>query len=115
MPEAQERIVSGLEASCPDVSKTLHVCTDTFGSIATAFPNGEDYDNCMSTYAVHMLQRTPSTPTTHPWDLERWSDWRGGHISGVNICTTKCILGLSLNIEVATFQGFRLERVYNNV
>ena len=41
MPEAQERIVSGLEASCPDVSKTLHVCTDTFGSIATAFPNGE--------------------------------------------------------------------------
>ena len=41
MEEAQERIVAGLKSSFPNTSKNLHVCTDTFGSIATAFPNGE--------------------------------------------------------------------------
>ena len=40
MPEAQERIVAGLKETFPNISKDYHVCTDTFGSIATAFPNG---------------------------------------------------------------------------
>ena len=39
--EAQRRIVEGLKTSHPNTSKHYHVCTDTFGSIATAFPNGE--------------------------------------------------------------------------
>ena len=41
MPEAQERIAAGLKSDFPNTSKHYHVCTDTFGSIATAFPNGE--------------------------------------------------------------------------
>ncbi len=40
MPEAQMRIMSGLKKSFPNGSQNYHVCTDTFGSIATAFPNG---------------------------------------------------------------------------
>lgn len=39
--EAQRRIVREIKASHPNTSKHYHVCTDTFGSIATAFPNGE--------------------------------------------------------------------------
>ena len=40
MAEAQERIIAGLKKSFPKSSKSYYVCTDTFGSIATAFPNG---------------------------------------------------------------------------
>ena len=41
MKEAQERIIAGLKSDFPSTSKNYYVCTDTFGSIATAFPNGE--------------------------------------------------------------------------
>lgn len=40
MLEAQERIADGLKTEFPNASKSYYVCTDTFGSIATAFPNG---------------------------------------------------------------------------
>ena len=40
MAEAQSRIVAGLKEKYPQTSSNYHVCTDTFGSIATAFPNG---------------------------------------------------------------------------
>ena len=39
--EAQRRIIEGLQTAYPHTSKHYHVCTDTFGAIATAFPNGE--------------------------------------------------------------------------
>lgn len=39
-PEAQKKIIEGLQTSHAHTSKHYHVCTDTFGSIATAFPNG---------------------------------------------------------------------------
>ena len=39
--EAQKRIVEGLRGSHPHTSRHYHVSTDTFGSIATAFRNGE--------------------------------------------------------------------------
>ena len=38
--EAQKKIIEGLQTSYAHTSKQYHVCTDTFGSIATAFPNG---------------------------------------------------------------------------
>ena len=41
MKEAQERIIAGMKEKYLQVSKNYFVCTDTFGSIATAFPNGE--------------------------------------------------------------------------
>ena len=41
MVEGQNRIIDGLKSGFPSTSKNYHVCTDTFGSIATAFPNGE--------------------------------------------------------------------------
>lgn len=40
MLEAKQRILEGLKTDFPNTSKSYHVCTDTFGSIATAFPNG---------------------------------------------------------------------------
>jgi len=40
MPEGQKRIIAGLKSSFPNTSQNYYVCTDTFGSIATAFPNG---------------------------------------------------------------------------
>lgn len=39
--ESQERIIAGLKEKYPQTSKSYLVCTDTFGSIATAFPGGE--------------------------------------------------------------------------
>lgn len=38
--EAQQRITEGLKKDFPNASKHYYVCTDTFGSIATAFPSG---------------------------------------------------------------------------
>lgn len=38
--EAQRRIKEGIKCSHPHTSTHYHVCTDTYGSIATAFPNG---------------------------------------------------------------------------
>ena len=46
MTEAQERIIAGLKERFPHSSKSFHVCTDTFGSIATAFPNGKQIVLC---------------------------------------------------------------------
>ena len=43
MTEAQERIIAGLKEKYPHTSTHYHVCTDTFGSIATAFDNGTHY------------------------------------------------------------------------
>ncbi|XP_064383181.1 N-acetyl-D-glucosamine kinase-like [Halichondria panicea] len=40
MTEAQERIIAGLKDKYPHTSTHYHVCTDTFGSIATAFSSG---------------------------------------------------------------------------
>lgn len=45
MAEAQERIMADLRSKFPNTSKNYHVCTDTFGSIATGFPNGMDRGN----------------------------------------------------------------------
>ena len=39
---SQERIIAGLKEKYPQTSKSYLVCTDTFGSIATAFPGGEN-------------------------------------------------------------------------
>ena len=47
MVEAQTRITEGLKTTFPNTSKNYHVCTDTFGSIATAFPNGEVLLHCL--------------------------------------------------------------------
>lgn len=44
MREAQQRIMEGLKKTFPNASMNYHVCTDTFGSIATAFPNGKKID-----------------------------------------------------------------------
>lgn len=41
MLEAQQRIIEELKEHFPNASKSYSVCTDTFGSIATAFPNGK--------------------------------------------------------------------------
>ncbi len=40
LTEAQERIVAGLKEKYPNTSQHYYVCTDTFGSIATAFASG---------------------------------------------------------------------------
>lgn len=39
-PEGQERIKAGLLSIKPSISNSYHVCTDTFGPIAAAFPSG---------------------------------------------------------------------------
>lgn len=39
--EAQRRIAEGIGQAHPHTASQYHVCTDTFGSIATAFPCGE--------------------------------------------------------------------------
>ena len=41
MKEGQERIIAGLRERYPETSKSHLVCTDTFGSIATAFSGGK--------------------------------------------------------------------------
>jgi N-acetylglucosamine kinase len=38
--EAQQKIVKGIRDAHPHTSKHYHVCTDTYGSIAAAFPHG---------------------------------------------------------------------------
>ena len=38
--EAQEKISSELLANFPVLSEDYHICTDTFGSLATALPRG---------------------------------------------------------------------------
>ena len=38
--ESQERIIADLKKKHPETSKSYIVCTDTFGSIATAFSGG---------------------------------------------------------------------------
>ncbi|CAI8047732.1 N-acetyl-D-glucosamine kinase [Geodia barretti] len=38
--EAQRRIAEGMTSKHPNTASVHHVCTDTFGSIATAFPKG---------------------------------------------------------------------------
>ena len=40
--EGQRRIVEGISRSHPHTASHYHVCTDTFGSIATAFPSGRE-------------------------------------------------------------------------
>ena len=42
---AQQRIIEGITSSHPLTARHYHVCTDTFGSIATAFPNGAVRNN----------------------------------------------------------------------
>ena len=43
--EAKQRIIEGITSSHPLTARHYHVCTDTFGSIATAFPNGAVRNN----------------------------------------------------------------------
>ena len=45
---SQERIIAGLKEKYPQTSKSYLVCTDTFGSIASAFPGGEGIDSVAS-------------------------------------------------------------------
>ncbi|MCG8623896.1 MAG: hypothetical protein MJE68_18125, partial [Proteobacteria bacterium] len=52
---SQERIITGLKEKYPQTSKSYLVCTDTFGSIATAFPGGEGV-------SAHMYLTTLSLP-----------------------------------------------------
>lgn len=58
MEEAQERIIAGLKSDYPSTSKNYHVCTDTFGSIATAFPNGKFVTiMCILLFLIHCYRR----------------------------------------------------------
>ena len=53
VPETQERIIAGLKESYPQTSKSYVVCTDTFGSIATALPRGK---HCLRKRCMIFLQ-----------------------------------------------------------
>ena len=41
--EAQVAFVTGMKEKYPSASEAYHVCTDTFGSIATVSETGEHY------------------------------------------------------------------------
>ena len=62
LEEGQERIRAGLADRFPHTSRHYQVCTDTFGSIATAFPNGTYALSTSLAYACtclsHRLIRT---------------------------------------------------------
>ncbi len=38
--EGQRRLIDGMQSAYPEVSKAYHMCTDTFGAIATACEKG---------------------------------------------------------------------------
>ena len=57
--ESQQRIVDGLKQRYPQTSKNYLVCTDTFGSIATAFSGGKCQILAMP--AIHMYSTTHLT------------------------------------------------------
>ena len=44
--EAQEKISSELLANFPALSEDYHICTDTYGSLATALPRGTVVCGC---------------------------------------------------------------------
>ena len=45
--EAQEKISSELLANFPALSEDYHICTDTYGSLATALPRGVRRAECV--------------------------------------------------------------------
>ena len=48
--EAREKISSELLANFPALSEDYHICTDTYGSLATALPRGTVLCVCVCVY-----------------------------------------------------------------
>jgi hypothetical protein len=67
---SQERIIAGLKEKYPQTSKSYLICTDTFGSIATAFPGGEGVNSVASYAMPHSLTHTLSLSLPLPTNIQ---------------------------------------------